>query len=67
MDDKIIIVNKTDYPLSRCFDYIKVIISTGRVSNDGKSYCYVTQFKDGTMVAAQRNKQSDTFTLWTGK
>lgn len=64
MQEKTIIINKTDYPLSRCLTYVANVVVMGRVSDDGKSYCYVTKFTDGTYVYANRNKSSDTFTIF---
>jgi len=39
------------------------VIKQGRISNDGKAYCYLTRFDTGITVVAKRNKNSDTFVL----
>jgi hypothetical protein len=43
---------------------VAVVVEEGRISNDGKDYCYAVRFKDGTMVSTRRNKASDTFHVW---
>lgn len=42
--------------------YIQSVIRNGRISNDGKCYCYVTEFKDGVIVYADK-KKVDIFTV----
>lgn len=42
--------------------YIQEVIRGGRISDNGKCYCYVTEFKDGTIVYADK-KKSDIFTV----
>lgn len=38
------------------------VVKDGRISDDGKSYCYVTSFGDEYFVYANRNSDvSDTF------
>ena len=38
------------------------VINQGRISNNGRDYCYATSW-DSETVYAQSNKKSDTFTV----
>lgn len=63
--EKLIIVNKTDLPMSTILRMANGVITMGRISDDGKSYCYVSTFeKDGVVCCAQKNKASDTLTFF---
>lgn len=42
--------------------HIQAVIRGGRISDNEKSYCYVTSFKDGITVYANK-KKSDIFTV----
>lgn len=42
--------------------HVQAVIRGGRVSKDGKSYCYVTTFHDGIIVYADK-KKADIFTV----
>lgn len=46
---------------AQCVDRV---IKQGRISDEGRSYCYVTVFEKSIHVAAVANKNSDTFTVW---
>ena len=69
---KLIIENKTrglsDY---QCLDYIKQVIGEGRISKEGKQYCYLTAFNKAEggqyIVATDLNKRSDRFIIYDGK
>ena len=61
--DKIIIHNLTDKPMDEVLVYVRLVVSNGRVSGDGKAYCYLTTWRDGTVVYSKRNGISDTFTV----
>lgn len=64
MSERLIINNKTDQPMSDCLERVLRVVSKGRISGNGESYCYITKFYDETMVAAERKKSSDVFTIW---
>ena len=64
MTEKIIIDNRTDKPMQDILPYVQSVINMGRVSGNETSYCYVSKFKDDVMVAAEKNKASDTFIVW---
>ena len=68
MREKLIINNDSDLSMAEVLVLAKSVVSDGRVSGDGESYCYVTQFVNGNvrgiMCYAQRNKSSDTLTFW---
>lgn len=61
MNDKIII-NIQDDSISQleALDYVKLVMSLGRISGDNESYCYCSKFTDGTLVLADK-KKSDIF------
>ena len=40
------------------------VISQGRVSNDGKLFCYLTSWKDGINVSVRPYRKSDCFVVW---
>ena len=42
--------------------HVQTVIRDGRISKDGKSYCYVTIFSDDIIVYADK-KKSDIFTV----
>jgi hypothetical protein len=62
--ESIIVHNDTGMAMGRCLVYVQSIIERGRISDYGKSYCFVTHFRDGVLVSATRNKNSDTFVVW---
>ena len=62
--DKIIIENRTDKSMTEILGYVAAVIQGGRISNDGKQYCYATRFKENIMVYTDLNKKSDRFVIW---
>ena len=65
--DKIIIENQTDLPMIRAISYVAAVIREGRISNDGKQYCYATRFKGNIIVSTDLNKRSDRFVVYQEK
>lgn len=65
---KIIVYNQSELVSDeRALLMVGHVISGGRTSEDGRSYCGVTVFREpnGSInVSAVRNKQSDTFTVY---
>lgn len=64
---KIIIHNRTDLKDQEVLPLISKVIQMGRISNDGKQYCYLTTFKiDGEEyhVVTDLRKRSDVFTFY---
>ena len=59
--EKIIIENRTTLPMVELLDHVGAVLKQGKVSGD--CYCYVTRFKDGTIVIAEKNKASDRFII----
>ena len=62
--DKIIIENRTDKHMNEVLGYVAAVIQGGRISNNGKQYCYATRFKENIMVYTDLNKKSDRFIIW---
>lgn len=60
-DKKLIIHIQDDTPYDVALGCVNGVIQMGRVSNFGKSYCFISTFESGTIVYAIRNKNSDTF------
>lgn len=42
--------------------HVQTVIRDGRVSDNGRCYCYVTRFSDGFIVYANK-KKADIFTV----
>ena len=64
---KIIIKNQTDISNIDVLEFVKSVISIGRISNGGKQYCYITGFNiDGKEynIATDLRKCSDVFTFY---
>lgn len=53
---RIIINIEDNIPQSQALQYVWNVISQGRISEEGKSYCFVTKFQDGTVVIADKKK-----------
>jgi len=64
---RLIIENRSAVNDADTLSYVAAVIRAGRISNDGKQYCYCTKFKDGTMVSTDLNKSSDRFIVWDYK
>ena len=63
LTEKIIIENRTSKPMHTLMPYVQHALEMGRVSDNGKSYCYCAAF-EGLYISARRNKASDTFIAW---
>lgn len=67
MPNKIIITIRDDTPDLKAVNCVAAVMRQGRISTGGESYCYVAEFEDGIMVAADRTKTADTFKVWKGE
>jgi|JI9StandDraft_2_1071091.scaffolds.fasta_scaffold280198_2 hypothetical protein len=68
--EKLIIRNESDLEIVDVLSVIKRIISNGRISNDGKQYCYLTSFSVGGKeyhAVSDLNEKSDRFTVYNVK
>jgi hypothetical protein len=63
---KLIIQNDASCSDVQALQYVMTVIRQGRVSEDGKAYCYVTSFVDGVVVGCMRNARSDRFVVRDG-
>ena len=66
MMNKLIIDNRSTMSDFNALAYIKAVIEEGRISNEGKQYCYYTTFERGNMiigVSSFLNKKSDRFVV----
>ena len=61
MEEKLIIVNKTDLPMFDVMIMASQVVGLRRISGD--SYCYATTFDGGIACIAKKNKKSDTLTF----
>lgn len=67
MANKLIIQNNTGLTDLKCLDFVKEVIKMGRISNEGKQYCYVTAFEYGDknyQISTVLNKKSDLFIFY---
>ena len=65
---RIIVDNRSKADDCYALELVKAVISSGRVSNNGKQYCYYTTFLGGADgnrygVSTDLNKASDRFTI----
>lgn len=63
---RIIINNKSDLPDLEIVNRVYEVIKLGRISNDGKQYCYLCTFKkedNEYQIASDLRKGSDSFTI----
>ena len=60
---RLIIENRSSLSDAECLGRVQTIIDGGRVSNDGKQYCYYSVFNDDIGVATFLNKASDRFVI----
>jgi hypothetical protein len=64
---KLILENRTDLPMVDFLRLAQEVVSMGRISNDGKQYCYVTSFTiDGQEyhIVSDLNEKSDKLTFY---
>ena len=67
MAEKFIIRNHTDLPMNKALEFIGEIVKMGKISENGKSYCYGVRIGE-VCISAKRNKKSHAFTVWeTGR
>jgi hypothetical protein len=67
---KIIIKNESDLSIIDAMRLVEGVIKNGRISNDGKQYCYLSVYEiEGFEyhVTAGQNKSSDTFLVYKSK
>jgi len=62
--ERLIIDNRTDMPMNDVLQYVAKVIDMGRISDEGRSYCYATSFVNGIVIAAIRNKRSDRLLIY---
>lgn len=62
---KMIIENQSDLPMSEALAMARQVVELGRISNDGKQYCYLTTFKRAQYsVVSSLNKKSDKLVVY---
>lgn len=66
MNNRLIIENATGGELTdiEVLDYVAAVMSRGRISDNGKQYCYGNLFNNGVSVSCFKNKCSDRFVVW---
>lgn len=61
---RIIINNESSCTAEEALDVVHQVISYGRVSNEGKQYCYVTSFPEPSVhVVSSLLKDGDSFKI----
>lgn len=69
---RMIIDNRSDKVSDyEALSFVQQVVAEGRISNDGKQYCYVMAFTnkstgDKYMVSTDLNKSSDRFVVYDG-
>lgn len=59
-----VIVNYHEVTPDEALAHVRLVIELGRISNNGKQYCYATSFNDGVLVFADQTRTgTDTFTV----
>jgi len=43
---------------------VKQVIEQGKLSNDGKNYCWITEWSDDIVVSVRENRKSDCFVVY---
>lgn len=61
---RIIIEDRSALEPRAALDMVADVIDKGRISDDGRQYCYLTVFNNGHAVASSRNKASDRFVVY---
>lgn len=67
---KLIIENRSPLSDSEILPYVASVIELGRISNDGKQYCYGTTFKQPNgiqgrlVIVTDLNEKSDRFVCY---
>lgn len=57
---KLIIDNQSDLTMEEALEYVLTVVQQGKISNNGKQYCYVTTFKKSEIVVVSYlNKKSE--------
>lgn len=67
---KMIIKNLTDIPDIEVMNIVVKVIQMGRISNDGKQFCYLTVFNinnEAYCISTDLRKCSDVFTFYKEK
>jgi hypothetical protein len=60
---KLILENRSDLPMIDFLKMAEYVLKSGRLSNDGKQYCYLTSFKEYHIVS-ELNKKSDKLIMY---
>ena len=61
---KIHIQVKNDIDPALALSRIKQVIEQGKISNDGKNYCWITEWSDDIVVSVRENRKSDCFVVY---
>ena len=61
--NRLIIVNRSDLPMTEAMDWIARIMDRGRISNEGKQYCYAVRLPSGHVICSDLTKTGDKFTV----
>lgn len=65
--EKLIIRNESDLEILDVLTILKRVISYGRISNNGKQYCFLMSFSVGSKeyhIVSDLNEKSDRFTIY---
>ena len=62
---RIIVNNRSDLSDYEAMELVMMVLANGRISNDGKQYCYLTAFRSQKYhVVSDLRKKSDSFIVY---
>ena len=59
-----IIINIRDLPDQHALERVLAIVKEGKISGNGKSYCYHSRFKDNVHVSTREPRKNSTTTTF---
>ena len=61
---KIHIQIRNDIDPALALSRVKQVIEQGKISNNGKNYCWITEWSDDIVVYTRDNRKSDCFVVY---
>lgn len=61
---QILIKFPDDMPDNKALCYVENVVCEGKISKNGKCYCFVTEFVDHTVVSVNERAKYPTFRIW---
>ena len=61
---KLIIDNQSALTDEQALEHIMAVVKQGKISNDGKQYCFATRFPDNIIVYSILNRKSERLVIY---